>query len=152
VRHRASGRAKLPARLKISDGERRELVKVGQPLGKALKGLIGIVSPRNCLLSGAESAEWTGALTPNAIVCEERIGGDSSSTTRAKCNVGRRLLLLDAPPARCPLSTQLRQRERSAPANNIRRRRSLPFYPPVLHNNILVPGEPGTTAELLFIC
>jgi len=39
-------RAKLPTRLKVSDGERQELVKLGKTLGKALKELIGIVSPR----------------------------------------------------------------------------------------------------------
>jgi len=39
-------RAKLPSRLKVSDAERAELVKLGKPLGKALKNLIGIVSPR----------------------------------------------------------------------------------------------------------
>ena len=39
-------RAKLPARIKVTDAERAELVKLGKPLGKVLKELIGIVSPR----------------------------------------------------------------------------------------------------------
>lgn len=55
-------RSKLPPRIKVSNSERAELVKLGKPLGKALKELIGIVSPRTfaCWVNGETKAKETG--------------------------------------------------------------------------------------------
>ena len=39
-------RSKLPKRITITPAERQKLVKVGKPLGKAIKELITIVTPR----------------------------------------------------------------------------------------------------------
>ena len=39
-------RSKLPKRITITTSERKQLVKHGKPLGKAIKDLITIVSPR----------------------------------------------------------------------------------------------------------
>jgi hypothetical protein len=39
-------RAKLPKRVTVTPAERRRLLKLGRPLGSAIKDLVGIVSPR----------------------------------------------------------------------------------------------------------
>jgi len=55
-------RAKLPVRIKVTVAERQEMVKLGKPLGKALKNLIGIVSPRTFArgVNGETKARATG--------------------------------------------------------------------------------------------
>jgi putative transposase len=42
-------RKRLPKRVIVTDKERRQLLKFGKPVGKAIKKLIGIVSPRTFL-------------------------------------------------------------------------------------------------------
>ena len=50
-------RSKLPKRVKVSRSERERLVKLGKPLGTAIKELITIVTPRTFArwLSGESS-------------------------------------------------------------------------------------------------
>jgi putative transposase len=50
-------RSKLPARVPVTPAERERLVKLGKPLGKAIKDLITIVSPRTFL-------RWANGETP----------------------------------------------------------------------------------------
>ncbi len=59
-------RSKLPKRITITPAERQKLVKVGKPLGKAIKELITIVTPRTFArwISGENGARYKRTAKP----------------------------------------------------------------------------------------